>query len=56
LVVQLDGGAVETDDAALLEALGEEQTRTLAAQGAELGITDAVAYLRTEANRALAPS
>jgi predicted ATPase/class 3 adenylate cyclase len=41
-------------DAALLEALGEQQTLTLEAQGAELGITEAVACLRAEADRALA--
>jgi predicted ATPase/DNA-binding SARP family transcriptional activator len=40
-------------DTALVEALGEQQVATLAARGATLDITDAVAYLRTEANRAL---
>ena len=40
-------------DAALLEALGEQQVATLAAQGAALDITDAVAYLHAEADRAL---
>jgi tetratricopeptide (TPR) repeat protein len=41
-------------DTALLEILGEQQVVTLAARGAALDITDAVAYLRTEADRALA--
>ena len=41
-------------DAALREALGEQQVATLAAQGAALHITDAVAYLNAEADRALA--
>ena len=41
-------------DVALLEALGEQQVATLAARGAALDITDAVAYLRAEADRALA--
>jgi predicted ATPase/class 3 adenylate cyclase len=41
-------------DTALLEALGEEQVLTLAARGAGLEITEAVAYLRAEADRALA--
>ena len=41
-------------DAALLEALGEQQVATLAARGAALDLTDAVAYLRVEADRALA--
>ena len=40
-------------DAALLEALGEQQVATLAARGAALDITDAVAYLHAEADRAL---
>ena len=41
-------------DAALLEALGEQHLATLAAQGAALDVTDAVAYLSAEAERALA--
>ena len=41
-------------DVALLEALGEQQVATLAARGAALDITDAVAYLHAEADRALA--
>jgi tetratricopeptide (TPR) repeat protein len=41
-------------DAALLETLGEQQVATLAKRGAALDITDAVAYLRAEADRALA--
>ena len=41
-------------DAALLETLGEQQVATLAARGAALDITDAVAYLHAEADRALA--
>jgi tetratricopeptide (TPR) repeat protein len=41
-------------DAALRETLGQEQTLMLAARGAALDITDAVAYLRGEADRALA--
>jgi predicted ATPase/class 3 adenylate cyclase len=43
-------------DAALLENLGDQQSRTLAAQGAELSATEAVAYLHTEAYRVLARS
>ena len=43
-----------TTDAALIEALGEQHVATLAEQGAALEITDAVAYLRAEADRALA--
>jgi tetratricopeptide (TPR) repeat protein len=39
---------------ALIEALGEQHVATLAAKGAALEITDAIAYLRTEADRALA--
>ena len=38
-------------DAALLESLGEQQVATLAARGAALETTDAVAYLRAEADR-----
>ncbi len=41
-------------DAALIKALGEQHVATLAARGAALEITDAVAYLRTEADEALA--
>ena len=41
-------------DAALLETLGEQHLATLAERGAALEITDAVAYLRAEADRALA--
>jgi hypothetical protein len=41
-------------DAALFETLGEQHVATLTARGADLDITDAVAYLRTEADRALA--
>jgi len=41
-------------EVALLEALGEQQVATLAAQGAALDITDTVAYLHAEADRALA--
>ena len=41
-------------DAALLETLGEQQVATLAERGAALEITDAVAYLHAEADRALA--
>jgi predicted ATPase/class 3 adenylate cyclase/DNA-binding winged helix-turn-helix (wHTH) protein len=40
--------------AALLEALGEQQVATLAARGAALDVSEAVAYLRAEAERALA--
>ncbi len=40
-------------DAALLEALGEQHLATLTARGAALDITDAVAYLRAEADRTL---
>ena len=40
-------------DAALRESLGEQQVATLTAQGAALDITDAVAYLHAEADRAL---
>jgi hypothetical protein len=43
-------------DVALLDALGEQQTLGLAARGAELDAAEAVAYLRTEADRALAAS
>ncbi len=42
-------------DAALLEALGEQQVTTLTARGAALDMTDAVAYLHTETDRALPP-
>ena len=38
----------------LLETLGEQQVATLAKRGAALDITDAVAYLHAEAERALA--
>ena len=55
------GGALDSTlellaatDAALLEALGEQQVATLTAHGAALDLTDAVAYLRAEADRALA--
>jgi hypothetical protein len=41
-------------DAALVEALGEQHVATLAARGAALDITEAVAYLRAEADRVLA--
>jgi hypothetical protein len=41
-------------DAALLEALSEQQVATLVASGATLDDTDAVAYLRAEADQALA--
>ena len=41
-------------DATLLETLGEQQVATLTARGAALDITDAFAYLRAEADRALA--
>ena len=41
-------------DATLREALGEQQVATLTARGAALDITDAVAYLHAEADRALA--
>jgi hypothetical protein len=41
-------------DAALRETLGEQQVATLAARGAALDITDAVAYLHAEVDRALA--
>jgi hypothetical protein len=41
-------------EVALLEALGKQQIATLAARGAALDIADAVTYLRSEANRALA--
>jgi hypothetical protein len=41
-------------DAALLEALGEQQVATLAARGAALDLADTVTYLHTEADRALA--
>jgi tetratricopeptide (TPR) repeat protein len=41
-------------DTALLEALGEQQVAMLAARGAALDITDAVAYLHAEADRTLA--
>jgi len=41
-------------DAALLDALGEEDVRALADRGAALTVADAVAYLRTEAERVLA--
>ena len=44
---------VAATDATLLEALGERQVATLAAQGAALELVDAVAYLRAEADRAL---
>jgi predicted ATPase/class 3 adenylate cyclase len=40
--------------AALREALGEQQAATLAARGAALDITEAVAYLHAEAEQALA--
>ena len=40
-------------DTALRESLGEQQVATLTAQGAALDITDAVAYLHAEADRAL---
>jgi hypothetical protein len=40
-------------DAALREALGEQQVATLAAHGGALDLADAVAYLRAEADRAL---
>jgi hypothetical protein len=43
-----------TTEAALLEALGEQQIATLAVRGAALEVTEAVAYLRVEAERALA--
>jgi predicted ATPase/class 3 adenylate cyclase len=43
-----------TTDAALSGALGDQRTLTLAAQGAALDVTEAVAYLRAEADRALA--
>ena len=36
-------------DAALLEALGEQQATTLAARGAALEYADAVAYLHAQA-------
>ena len=42
-----------TTDAALLDALGEQHLATLIERGAALDITDAVAYLRTEADRIL---
>jgi hypothetical protein len=45
---------LEAPYAALREALGEQQVATLAARGAALDITDAIAYLRAEADRALA--
>ena len=41
-------------DATLREALGEQQVATLTARGAALDIIDAFAYLRAEADRALA--
>jgi hypothetical protein len=41
-------------DAALLEALGEQQVAALAAHGAALDLAEAVAYLRAEADRTLA--
>ena len=40
--------------AALRTALGEQQTLALAARGAALDLTDAVAYLRAQADQALA--
>ncbi len=43
-------------DAALLETLGEQQLATLTSRGAALEITDAVTYLRGEADRALTSS
>ena len=43
-----------TADAALVEALGEPQVAVLAEQGAALDMTDAVAYLRGEADEVLA--
>ncbi len=42
-----------TTDAALLDALGEQHLATLIERGAALDITDAVAYLHTEADRIL---
>jgi predicted ATPase/class 3 adenylate cyclase len=41
-------------DATLRDALGEQQALMLAARGSTLEITEAVAYLRAEADRALA--
>ena len=44
----------EATHAALRETLGEQHVAKLAEQGAALGVTDAVAYLHAEAERALA--
>jgi hypothetical protein len=46
-------GLVRATDDALLDALGEDKLSELKAQGSALDLPDAVAYLRTEANRAL---
>jgi hypothetical protein len=42
-----------TAHAALLDTLGEQQVATLAAQGAALEVTDAIAYLRAQAEPVL---
>ena len=44
---------VTATDAALLEALGEQQAAALAARGAALEFADAVAYLRAQAESIL---
>ncbi len=50
-----DGMALAAEtDAEVLEGLGEARLAELRARGAALGLTDAVAYLRAEADRVLA--
>jgi hypothetical protein len=46
-------GLVTATDTALLDALGEDKLSELKARGSAFDLPDAVAYLRTEANRAL---